>query len=176
MSHPNRQPEQNLPDSERPSDIAPTQHTDDENSTRPTEFSDRPVGADDDLTSRGQGEAELRRRVRILRTLLAATTVIALIGAIAAAVGFVQAANAKRLADTRTREAVALRLTAQGQDMLAGVRAGGDVRAIQQIRRRPLEESPNSEDEAPDSPTMRRSGHRSCRHRYGSGRERGPVS
>jgi hypothetical protein len=65
--------------------------------------------------------------------------------AIVALVGFVQATHAKQLADTakhladtRTREAVALKLTSQGQAILAGVQAGGDVPAIQQILAAPV--------------------------------------
>ncbi|OBH95466.1 TIR domain-containing protein [Mycobacterium sp. E2733] len=80
--------------------------------------------------------ADLRRRAHVLRSVLAITAVIAviaLVGAIVAVVGFVQANHAKHLADTRTREAVALKLTSQGQAMLAGVQPGGDVQAIQQI-------------------------------------------
>jgi WD40 repeat protein len=82
----------------------------------------------------------LRRRSRILRAVLVGTAVIAVIavvGAIVAVVGFVQATHAKHQADARTREAIVLRLTSQGQAMLAGVQAGGDVRAIQQIRAAP---------------------------------------
>ena len=82
--------------------------------------------------------ADLRKRARILRAVLAVTAVIALVGAVVAVVGFVQATHAKHLADTRTREAVALKLTSQGQAMLAGVQAGGDVRAIQQILAAPV--------------------------------------
>jgi hypothetical protein len=48
-------------------------------------------------------------------------------------VGFVQATHAKHQAGTRTREAIALKLTSQGEAMLAGVQAIDDVRAIQQI-------------------------------------------
>ncbi|POY22191.1 hypothetical protein C3469_24175, partial [Mycobacterium kansasii] len=77
--------------------------------------------------------AELRKRVRILRAVLAGTVVIALIAAIVAVAGFVQANDAKHLAETRNREAIALKLSSQGQAILAGVRAGGEVRAIQQI-------------------------------------------
>ncbi len=71
----------------------------------------------------------LRRRSRILRAVLAVTLVIAT----AAAVGFVMATNATERADQRTREALRLRLTSQGQAMLAGVEGGGDVRAFQEF-------------------------------------------
>jgi hypothetical protein len=80
--------------------------------------------------------ADLRRRARILRAVLAGTAVIAviaLIGGLIAVLGFVQATHAKHLADARTRDAIALKLTSQGQAMLAGAEPGGDVRAIQQI-------------------------------------------
>ena len=60
--------------------------------------------------------------------------------ATAAVYGFVtatkarnQADDARNQADARTREAVALKLTSQAESMLAGVQAGGDVRALHQI-------------------------------------------
>jgi WD40 repeat protein len=71
----------------------------------------------------------LRKRSRILRIVL----VITLLIAAAAVYGFVMATKATQQADARTREAVALRLTSQGQAMLAGGQGGGDVRALQQI-------------------------------------------
>ena len=80
--------------------------------------------------------ADLHRRARILRAVLAGTVVIAviaLIGGLIAVLGFVQATHAKHLADARTRDAIALKLTSQGQAMLAGAEPGGDVRGIQQI-------------------------------------------
>ena len=73
--------------------------------------------------------AVLRKRSRILRIVLAVTLVIAA----AAVYGFVTATNARHQADARAREAIALKLTSQGESMLAGVQGGGDVRAIQQI-------------------------------------------
>ncbi len=85
--------------------------------------------------------ADLRKRARILRAVLAGTAIIAVlavIGGAIAVVGFVQANHAKHQADARTRDAVALKLTSQGQAMLAGLTAGGDVRAIQQILAAPL--------------------------------------
>ncbi len=78
----------------------------------------------------------LRNRSRTLRRVLAATAVIAviaLVGAVVAVVGVIQATAARHQADARTREAVALKLTSQGQSMLAGSQGGGDVRALQQI-------------------------------------------
>jgi WD40 repeat protein len=73
--------------------------------------------------------AALRKRNRILAALLAITVVIA----VAAVYGFVTATNARKQADERTREAVASKLTSQGEAMLAGVRGGGAVRALQDI-------------------------------------------
>ncbi|WP_051027819.1 nSTAND1 domain-containing NTPase, partial [Nocardia higoensis] len=73
--------------------------------------------------------AVLRRRSRILRGVLAVTLVIALV----AVFGLVQARIAQRRADARTHDAIALRLTSEGQSMLAGIQTGGDVRAFQQI-------------------------------------------
>jgi WD40 repeat protein len=80
--------------------------------------------------------AALRKRSRIL---IAVLTVTALIAG-AAVYGFVTATNARHQADVarnqadaRTREAVALKLTSQGEAMLAGVRGEGDLRALQQI-------------------------------------------
>ena len=71
----------------------------------------------------------LRKRSRILRIVLAVTLLVAA----AAVYGFVTATNARNQADARTREAVASKLTSQGEAMLAGVRGGGDVRALQEI-------------------------------------------
>uniref|UniRef100_UPI001594640D WD40 repeat domain-containing protein n=1 Tax=Mycobacterium persicum TaxID=1487726 RepID=UPI001594640D len=85
------------------------------------------------LTTAEAHAADLRRRVRIQRAVLAGTVVIALVGAIVAVVGFIRAVDAKHLADTWNREAIALKLSSQGQAILAGVRAGGDMRGIQQI-------------------------------------------
>ena len=64
----------------------------------------------------------LRKRSRILRIVLAVTLVIAA----AAVYGFVTATNARHQADARAREAIALKLTSQGESMLAGVQGGGD--------------------------------------------------
>ena len=73
--------------------------------------------------------AVLRKSSRILRGVLAVTLVIAA----AAVLLYVQANHARREADTRAREATALRLTSEGESMLAGVKGGGDVRAFKQI-------------------------------------------
>ena len=78
----------------------------------------------------------LKKRSATLRRVLiatAVTAVIALVGAVVAVVGVVQATAARHQADARTREAVALKLTSQGQSMLAGIQGGGDARALQQI-------------------------------------------
>lgn len=92
-----------------------------------------------ETVAREQAQAHalvLRRRSLTLRRVLTATAVVAVIavvGAVVAVVGFVQATAARRQADARTREAVALKLTSQGQSMLAGTEGGGDMRALQQI-------------------------------------------
>jgi WD40 repeat protein len=80
--------------------------------------------------------ATLRKRSRILRAVLAATAivaVIALIGGITAVIGFTQARTARNEAQARFREATSLRLVAEAQGMLGGTRPGGDARAFQQI-------------------------------------------
>jgi hypothetical protein len=80
--------------------------------------------------------AVLRRRSRILRTVLAATAivaVIALIGGVTAVIGFAQARTARNEAQSRFREATSLKLVAEAQGMLAGTRSGGDARAFQQL-------------------------------------------
>jgi WD40 repeat protein len=71
----------------------------------------------------------LHRRSRVLVLVLTATLLIAAL----AVAGFVQAFAARTEADARTREATELRLVSEGQAMLAGVRPGGDVRALQQL-------------------------------------------
>jgi WD40 repeat protein len=71
----------------------------------------------------------LRKRSRTLMMVLTATVLIAVL----AVAGFVQASVARSEADTRAREATALRLTAEGRSMLTGDRPGGDVRALQQL-------------------------------------------
>ena len=71
--------------------------------------------------------AALRRRSQILRVVLAATVVIALV----AIAGFVLASNARRDANDRAREATALQLAGEGQAMLAGARPGGELQGMQ---------------------------------------------
>ena len=89
------------------------------------------------LAAREQAHAEdLRRRSRILRRVLAVTTIIAVIAVIAAvAAGYFLwiATQAKHEAQTRTHEALDLRLTSEGQAMFAGSLPGGEVRALQEL-------------------------------------------
>ena len=73
--------------------------------------------------------AALHKRSRILRAVLAVTLIIA----IAAVGGFVWAFSAQRQADKRMRDAIALRLVAQGQSMLADQQPGGEVQGIQRL-------------------------------------------
>jgi WD40 repeat protein len=73
--------------------------------------------------------AAIRRRSRILRVVLVATAVIALV----AIAGFVRASNAQRDATDRAREATALQLAAEGQAMLAGARSGGELRGMREM-------------------------------------------
>jgi WD40 repeat protein len=78
----------------------------------------------------------LRKRSRVLRIVLAMTLVVA----IAAVVGLVKATraehdanDARAQADRSAVEAVAARLSAEGQAMLGGLNPGGDARALQEI-------------------------------------------
>ena len=71
----------------------------------------------------------LRRRSRIVVAVLAVTAIIAVVAMILG----VQANHARKRADARTREALASKLTSQGEAMLAGARGGGDLRALQEI-------------------------------------------
>jgi WD40 repeat protein len=73
--------------------------------------------------------AVLRKRSLVLRAVLA----VALLIAAAAVYGFVTAKKETDQAKERTREALGLRLTYQGQAMLAGIQGGGDIRALAQI-------------------------------------------
>jgi WD40 repeat protein len=72
---------------------------------------------------------QARERVRYA----AIIAVIAVVGAAAAGVGFVQATNAKHRAQDLARRAIASRLVSEAEDMLAGHRSGGDVQALQQL-------------------------------------------
>lgn len=71
----------------------------------------------------------LRRRSHILRAVLAVTVIVALTAGFFA----VRTKLAQNEADRRLHEATALRLVSEGQAMLAGVRPGGETRALQQI-------------------------------------------
>ncbi|MEU1204875.1 TIR domain-containing protein [Nocardia sp. NPDC005825] len=71
----------------------------------------------------------LRRRSHILRAVLALTLVAALVAGFFA----IRTSLAQHEADRRLHEATALRLVSEGQAMLAGIRPGGDTRAIEQI-------------------------------------------
>jgi WD40 repeat protein len=121
-----------------------TRLTDAETLANTTGFSGRLAGAHDYLAASRQAENERLakedeqrqaevRHARARARYAAIVAVVAIVGAIAAVVGFIQATHAKHLADERTREALSLRLTSQGQAILAGIQAGGDVRALQQI-------------------------------------------
>jgi WD40 repeat protein len=71
--------------------------------------------------------AVLRKSARVLKAVLIAVVLVAMV----ATAGFVRAFIAEGEATTRTREATALRLAAEGQSMLAGARPGGEVRGMQ---------------------------------------------
>ena len=78
----------------------------------------------------------LKKRSRILVTVLAVTAIIAVVAVILG----VQATHARKQADTargqadmRFRDATSLRLVSEAQPMLAGTRSGGEVRAYQQL-------------------------------------------
>jgi WD40 repeat protein len=71
----------------------------------------------------------LRKRSRVLKAVVAAALVTALV----AAAAFLQASAAQRAATERTREAIARRLVAEGQALLAGDHPGDEVRGLKQI-------------------------------------------
>ncbi|MDT5352882.1 MAG: hypothetical protein QOJ56_1414 [Mycobacterium sp.] len=73
--------------------------------------------------------ADLRKRSRILRAVLAVTAVVAVVAV--AAFGF--AMNSRSQAQARFRQATSVRLAAEAQGMLANTRAGSDIRAVQQL-------------------------------------------
>lgn len=73
--------------------------------------------------------AVLRKRSLVLRVVM----VVALLIAAAAVYGFATAKTETDKANDRSREALGLRLTYQGQAMLAGIQGGGDTRALSQI-------------------------------------------
>lgn len=85
-----------------------------------------------ETTAREKAQAHatvLRKRSLVLRAVLA----VALLIAAAAVYGFVTAKRETDRANERTREALGLRLTYEGQAMLAGIQGGGDIRALTQI-------------------------------------------
>ncbi|MBD1543601.1 TIR domain-containing protein [Arthrobacter sp. IA7] len=71
----------------------------------------------------------LRKRSRVLKAVVAAALVTALV----AAAAFLQASAAQRAATERTREAIARRLVAEAQALLAGDHPGDDVQGLKQI-------------------------------------------
>ncbi|MGW2660143.1 nSTAND1 domain-containing NTPase [Nocardia tengchongensis] len=71
----------------------------------------------------------LRRRSHILRAVLA----VAVVTAVVAGFFAVRTTLAQNESNRRLHEATALRLVSEGQAMLAGIRPGGDTRAIEQI-------------------------------------------
>ena len=71
----------------------------------------------------------LRKRSRVLRAVLAATTIVAVI----AVVGFVLATYSWRQAQQRTREATAQRIASEGLAILNGDRPGGEARAVEEM-------------------------------------------
>ena len=73
--------------------------------------------------------ATLRKRSRVLHGVLAGTAVIAVVAVVASIVAMM----ARSQAQERFRVAVGLKLVSQGQAMLAGSQAGGDIRALQQV-------------------------------------------
>ncbi|MDH6247818.1 TIR domain-containing protein [Mycobacterium sp. OTB74] len=78
----------------------------------------------------------LRKRSRILAAVLAVTTVIAMVAVVlgvAANNARNQADSARRETDARFREATSFRLVSDAESMLAGSRAGGSIRAYQQL-------------------------------------------
>ena len=76
-----------------------------------------------------QHAAVLRKQSKILKTVLAITAVVAVV----AVVGVIWAGIAQHAANIRTKEAIAVRLVAEGQSMIGGERPGGEIRALQQI-------------------------------------------
>ena len=98
----------------------------------------------------------LRKRSRILRSLLVATVVIAVV-AIVAAVGavvlFGQATNSrhraeasKQEAEASLRTATAQKLIAEAQSILSGIQSGGDASALQRVlAARSLTDDPGTE-------------------------------
>jgi WD40 repeat protein len=77
-------------------------------------------------------QAELRHARQ--RTRYAASiALIAIVGAVAAVVGFVQSDKAKHQAQASARQAIALRLLSEADSMLVGNSGGGDIEAFQRL-------------------------------------------
>ena len=74
-----------------------------------------------ELQAAKEHAAALRKRSRILITVLAVTAVVA----VEAGILGVRASNAQHQADARFREATSLRLVSEAQPVLAGARSGG---------------------------------------------------
>ncbi len=73
--------------------------------------------------------AVLRRRDRILKSVLALTVIVAL----AAAAGFVWARHTQSVAERSARDATAQKLVAEAQSRLADAREGDDVQALNEL-------------------------------------------
>ena len=89
-----------------------------------------------ELEAANQHAAALRKRSRILITVLAVTAVVAVVAVILgvqADHARKQADVARQQADARFREATSLRLVSEAQQMLAGTRSLNDVRAFEQL-------------------------------------------
>ncbi len=88
-----------------------------------------------ELQAAKEHAAALRKRSRILVTVLAVTAIIAVVAVILG----IYANHARNQADIARdqayafREATSLRLVSEAQSMLAGARSGGPVRAYQQL-------------------------------------------
>ena len=81
-------------------------------------------------------EDEQRRSQRLRRYAvagLAILTVVALVAAVIALLGFVRANNETARAQANARHAIALRLVPEATEMLARRRPGGDVQALQEL-------------------------------------------
>jgi WD40 repeat protein len=90
---------------------------------------DRLAAAREQQQITGRHTAVLRRRDRILRSVLALTVVVAL----AAAAGFVWARHSQGVAERSARDATAQKLVAEAQSLLADSRQGDDVQALEEL-------------------------------------------
>jgi WD40 repeat protein len=71
----------------------------------------------------------LRRRSRVLQAVVAVTALVAVVAVVASVLAYI----ARNTANDRTRDARILREVSDSEAMLADLRPGGDVRAIQQL-------------------------------------------